>query len=125
MFYGILVGIGLYAAGGWGTAVTFQYFPDWWVGGPPGVGPQGNSNHNWNVIVTYCMTINKSAHVLLLAAPTLYCGGKLYALYFPKKVLTGVVPPMKDTSTDTGDTYINSIIENLEVYTMELASFIY
>ena len=31
--------------------------------------------------------MNKSAHVLLLAAPTLYCGGKLYELYFPKKVL--------------------------------------
>lgn len=127
MLYGILVGIGLYAAGISITAVTFQYFPDWWVGGPPELTSQGQSNHSWNVIVTYCMTINKSAHVLLLAAPTLYCGGKLYELYFPKKVLNRVVSPMKDTSTEstnTVNTYINSIIENVDVSTMELANFI-
>jgi len=85
MLYGVLVGIGLYAAGISITAVTFQYFPDWWVGASPGLTPQEQSNHSWNLIVTYCTIMNKSAHVLLLAAPTLYCGGKLYELYFPKK----------------------------------------
>jgi len=127
MLYGVLVGIGLYAAGISITAVTFQYFPDWWVGASPGLTPQEQSNHSWNLIVTYCMIMNKSAHVLLLAAPTLYCGGKLYELYFPKKVLNGVVSPMKDMSTEstnTTNTYINSIIENVDVSTMELASFI-
>jgi hypothetical protein len=57
----------------------------------------------------------------------LYCGGKLYELYFSKKVLNGVISPMKDMSTEstnTTNTYINSIIENVDVSSMELASFI-
>ena len=73
------------------------------------------------------MIMNKSAHVLLVAAPTLYCGGKRYELYFPKKVWNGVVSQMKDTSTEstnTANTSIHSIIENVDVSTMELANFI-